>query len=506
MSAIWLDILGVIAAQHLWQSALLLLLAWLVFRLQPLGAGARSWVWLCVFALAAAAPLVVLLPDSDPARLTQATTDVVPVTTGDGAHAQSDSAADDLMSIARIKAAALLIWSLGFAWSLVRLCAGWNAARRLRGTSRTAPELERLLARELPPHASIGFSDAIASPMVVGLWRPCILVPRTLPTQLPETVLVDILRHEIAHVRRRDLPMTLLQRVLLALYWWSPLLRLIGARLDLAREMACDEQAARRSGEGRGYARSLLYGADRVRAHDAHSHLLASGILESRKGLARRIEGLLDMDATMLRAGTRQALTACALVLAVSLGLALALTPRMGHSAFDISGDAASAAQAVALVEAADTGNLDEVRRLLDSGISIDARLPGQGTPLIVAARNGDLAMVNALLGAGASVDLPSLRDGNPLIMAAQHGHHDVVDALIEAGADVNAVVRYDETPLITAVRAGQFEIVQCLVEKGADVNLGVRADFGLRSPLNQARDDATRDYLLRMGAVPEAG
>jgi ankyrin repeat protein len=109
--------------------------------------------------------------------------------------------------------------------------------------------------------------------------------------------------------------------------------------------------------------------------------------------------------------------------------------------------------------------------------------------------------MVKALLGAGASVDLPSLRDGNPLIMAAQRGHHAVVDALIEAGADVNAVVPYDETPLITAVRAGQFEIVQCLVEKGADVNLGVHADFGLRSPLNQARDSATRDYLIRMGA-----
>jgi beta-lactamase regulating signal transducer with metallopeptidase domain len=498
MSTLWLDILAVIAAQHLWQSALLLLLAWLVFKLRPLGADARSWVWLCVFALAAAAPLAVLLPGSDPASLAQATPNGVPLASADGAPAHSVVGADHLISMARIKTVALLIWSLGFAWSLARLFAGWNAARRLRDTSRTAHELERLLACELPLHASIRFSDAIASPMVVGLWRPCILVPQALAAELPQAVLTDILRHEIAHVRRRDLPMTLLQRVLLALYWWSPLLRLIGARLDLAREMACDERAARRSGEGRDYARSLLRGADRVRAHDTHAHLLASGIFESRKGLARRIEGLLEMDTTTLRAGTRQALIACTLVLAISLGLALALTPRMGHSAFATAGGDASAAL---LVEAADSGDLHEVRRLLDSGISIDARLPGEGTALIVAARNGDLAMVKALLGAGASVDLPSLRDGNPLIMAAQRGHHAVVDALIEAGADVNAVVPYDETPLITAVRAGQFEIVQCLVEKGADVNLGVHADFGLRSPLNQARDSATRDYLIRMGA-----
>ena len=75
----------------------------------------------------------------------------------------------------------------------------------------------------------------------------------------------------------------------------------------------------------------------------------------SRRARARRLGGALLVAV---------ALVACAVVLATSLGLALALTPRMGHSAFANAGDDASAAL---LVEAADSGDLHEVRRLLDS-------------------------------------------------------------------------------------------------------------------------------------------
>lgn len=500
MSPTWLDILGTIATQHVWQGALLLLLAWPLSKLRPLGADARSWLWLVAFGLASTTPLLVLLPGDASFGTAHAVPAATLIAGTDGDAEPVVATARGLASGIPLEAFALLAWTLGFAWSLARLLVGWDAARRLARDARPAPMLERLVATELPPRASLRLSNAIASPMVVGLRRPTILLPHALATALPEAILVDIVRHEIAHVRRCDLPVTLVQRLLLAFYWWSPLLRLIGSRLDLAREMACDERAARRSGACREYARSLLRGAAQAFARPA-SPLLASGIFGTRSALARRIESLLEIDASTAPAGARPALFACAIVFATGLGLALAFTPRLGHTAFAGSDDDASAAQAASLVHAADAGSLDEVRRLVLAGSHVDARLPGEGTALIVAARNGDLPMVKALLDMGASVDLASPRDGNPLIMAVQAGHHDVVDALIEAGADVNATVRYDETPLINASRFGHLEIVQCLVEKGADVNLAVRADFGLRSPLNQASSPAIHDYLLQMGA-----
>ena len=504
MSAPWLDIFGAIAAQHVWQGALLLLLAGLAARLRPLGAQARSWLWLCGFVLAATTPLLVLLPGDEAPGATQAMQAAAAITGSSGDGVPAVASAHALDPVTWLQALALLIWSLGFAWGVVRLVAGWNAARRLVRDARPAPLLARLVEAELPRHASVALSDAIASPMVVGLLRPRILVPGALACGLPESTLRDILRHEIAHVRRRDLPVTFVQRLLLAVYWWSPPLRLIATRLDLAREMACDEHAARRSGECREYARSLLRGAAQSLVRPARVHVLASGIFGTRTALARRIEGLLAIDATAGPERARPAVVACTIMIAAGLGIALALTPRLGHTAFE-GDDDASTEEAATLVHAADAGDLEGVRRYVLAGTGVDARLPGEGTALIVAARNGDLPMVKALLDLGANVDLASLRDGNPLIMAAQAGHHDVVDALIEAGADVNANVRYDETPLINASRSGHLEIVHCLVEKGADVNLAVRADFGVRSPLNQAGSAAIRDYLLRMGARTDA-
>lgn len=498
MSAAWQDILATMVVQQLWQCALLLAMTAAALRRWPLAPGARSWIWLGVFALAALSPLAVLLPGEQAARVAQAM--AIPAATAvDVVDPVSRRSPDAFAWSTAFRQALPFAWMAGFAWAILRLLAGWNAARRLRGGARRALELERLLGAECPARTTIAWSDAIASPMVVGPMRPCILVPCALGGTLPRGALLDLLRHECAHVRRGDLALNLAQRIATAMYWWNPLLHLIGRRLDLAREMACDEHAARHA-DGAAYARSLLAGVERRPDLAVHSAVLAHGVFGNRRQLSLRIEELLDMDMHPIRRGLRPSLTLAAGVFATSLGATLLLTPRLGHAL--PRGDAA---QAATLVAAADDGNIDAVRALLRAGADVDAPLPGEGTALIVAARNGDLALVHALLELGATVDLPSPRDGNPLIMAAQGGHHEVVDALIEAGADVNAVVRFDETPLINASRGGHLDIVQCLVEKGADVNLGVRADFGLRSPLNQALTPAIHDYLLRMGARPDA-
>lgn len=63
MSEFWLRVLTTSALQHLWQSALLLVLAWLAIRLRPrFSARVQSRIWLCAFLLALVLPLAVLLP------------------------------------------------------------------------------------------------------------------------------------------------------------------------------------------------------------------------------------------------------------------------------------------------------------------------------------------------------------------------------------------------------------------------------------------------------------
>ncbi|KQZ57059.1 hypothetical protein ASD53_11300 [Lysobacter sp. Root559] len=161
-----------------------------------------------------------------------------------------------------------------------------------------------------------------------------------------------------------------------------------------------------------------------------------------------------------------------------------------------------------ALIAAVKAHRIDRLRNLVGRGADIDAVVPGDGTALIQAARERDAPLVDELLRLGADVDLAVPGDGNPLIAAAaQPGNLPVLRRLVEAGAEVDAIVEDDETPLINAARSGDLGAVAYLVERGADVNLGVSVRLHAgggpvwRSPLNQARTDALRRYLVERGA-----
>jgi beta-lactamase regulating signal transducer with metallopeptidase domain len=316
-----MDLLLAAGAQHLWQSAVFVLLACAVLKVKALDARAQSWLWLGVFALAALMPLLVLLPATE--QFGGATVDV-----------SGDRADGSVSMVAQLTPVIALVWLLGFAVSLLRLALAWQTARRLRDEARHAPRLRRVVERTLPRTATIKVSTAIRSPMVVGLAHPCILVPEMLLSELSESALRDILHHEVAHVLRRDLWLSLGQHLLAAVYWWSPCMRIAGTRLNLAREMACDAYAAAQSNGSGSYARSLLATVERALSVAQPRLALASGIFDSREDLARRIEGLLNQDSADTRTPRAFALVVCTL-LSTCVMLALLATPRMGRAALE---------------------------------------------------------------------------------------------------------------------------------------------------------------------------
>lgn len=518
----WTQLLAILGAHHLWQAGALLMLILVMLRWLPLNGKLRARIWMFVFVIAALLPLAVFLPGeskvivaesvveqivhdhdaaSTPIEHASDTISVTPL--ADSLTTVQDVGREWLPALANI---AIALWLIGLLWNLIQLYRGWRASRDLAATSKHAPELEAIVAGELPSGASIGVSDRISSPLAIGLHRPCILVPDHLAKTLQRTVLRDILRHEIAHVRRHDLWFVLAERVIFAFYWWSPFQRAITAQLELAREMACDEYAAHASGSRR-YARSLLNGMDRMMMHQPQS-LLAAGIFSGKNGLTQRIEGLLNME-RIAKSDYKKSAGLCTLALAASVAFTLAATPRIGTTTQVVDEDASGAKSRdpnmVSLIEAVQANQLHAVRGILSTGADINGAVPGDGTALIVAARGGNVEMIDALLKMGAKVDQPSSGDGNPLIAAATQGHLDVVERLLSAGADINAICHMDETPLINASRRGHIRVVKYLVENGADVNLAVQADFDrLRSPLNQAGNKEVRDYLIAKGAVAD--
>ncbi len=128
-------------------------------------------------------------------------------------------------------------------------------------------------------------------PAVVGYRRPVVLLPDTLAAKLSSEELDGILLHELAHVRRRDDWAIAAQRFIQAVFALHPLVHLIVSKMELQREIACDDWVLR-SQQARVYASSLTSVAEYC-LRPAHSGLMGLA-MERPSQLGERVELLLD--------------------------------------------------------------------------------------------------------------------------------------------------------------------------------------------------------------------
>jgi beta-lactamase regulating signal transducer with metallopeptidase domain len=187
--------------------------------------------------------------------------------------------------------------SLGLlGWMLVQ----WRQVTRDTRRAAAVPCRLNELLEEARHSVGVGFSvrvriiDRAVSPAVCGLFRPIILLPRTLVDQLTGTQMRAILLHELIHLRRGDVWVNCVQALLQIVYWWHPLLWLANARMRQAREEAVDDAVMQKlRNDADTYAPTLLQVAKLV-LHRPLTSLGLVGILESHSSLRRRIERLID--------------------------------------------------------------------------------------------------------------------------------------------------------------------------------------------------------------------
>ncbi|MGD9750148.1 MAG: ankyrin repeat domain-containing protein [Acidimicrobiia bacterium] len=195
------------------------------------------------------------------------------------------------------------------------------------------------------------------------------------------------------------------------------------------------------------------------------------------------------------------------------------------------------------LLDAAEAGDVDAVRRLLAEGAPVDPVDTAGRTPLVVASYAGDLELATVLIEAGADVNhqdrtkqsayliatseigpdagLTLLRltlahgadvtakdsfNGTGLIRAAHRGYADIIDELIGAGIEIDHVNGLGWTALLEAIILGNggaehTRVVELLLAAGADPGL---TDGEGVTPLAHARNrgyDAIADALITAGA-----
>ena len=193
--------------------------------------------------------------------------------------------------------AGLAIWAVLVLALLVRLFVDFLALERLKRDALPLPieyreELERWPeAAPLLRTVRLCVSTETEVPVAVGLFDAMILLPAHLLESFSSREIDQIALHELAHLQRNDDWSNGFQRVIVALLFFNPAVRWIAQRLDLDREVACDDSVVALTRDVRPYAKCLAKMAE-VTAWPHHA-LAAPGVFVTRKSISVRIEELL---------------------------------------------------------------------------------------------------------------------------------------------------------------------------------------------------------------------
>ncbi len=191
-----------------------------------------------------------------------------------------------------------VVWLLGSGcWFALALGRVWCFSRALRH-ARLDPAFQsrvHFLARRmgLSCGPAVRLVPGRLAPMIWGVRRPVLLVPEGLENTVGRTGLETLLLHELAHVRRRDHLVRLLEFVALGLFWWNPVAWYARREMREAEEQCCDAWVVRTvPGTGRTYATALVDALDFLCGSRPALPPLASGLGEI-TDLKRRLKMIL---------------------------------------------------------------------------------------------------------------------------------------------------------------------------------------------------------------------
>jgi beta-lactamase regulating signal transducer with metallopeptidase domain len=166
-------------------------------------------------------------------------------------------------------------------------------------------------------------------PVTVSFGHPILILPERFFLEVSAIDFSSALCHELAHIKRGDFLLNLLYELVYLPIWFHPAASLVKARIDVTRELACDEAAVRMLAAGgrRSYARSLLSIAQSLEPDSSLARPnYALGLFDT-NSLEERIMNLIGKTNHLARTW--------AIVLA-GVALSLLTTTALGVSAFSL--------------------------------------------------------------------------------------------------------------------------------------------------------------------------
>jgi beta-lactamase regulating signal transducer with metallopeptidase domain len=198
------------------------------------------------------------------------------------------------------------VWVVGAPLTFAWLAAGLVGSRRLRRSSRPLVDgpvadacrrLERAVG--VTRRVALALCDGLAQPVLVGIVRPTILLPASAVTGWTPEELEMVLLHELAHVRRWDNLVNLIQRLVESLLFFHPAVWLVSRQVRRDREECCDALVVAKTQAPEAYA-SLLVSIAAAMGGRGRTKLAASSTLAAHP-LTGRIRRILKLEDEPMR-------------------------------------------------------------------------------------------------------------------------------------------------------------------------------------------------------------
>lgn len=175
------------------------------------------------------------------------------------------------------------LWLVGVVFMLIRFTRqGWQArALRLKETRPPDPKWQGIFLAlksilQIPAGVQMYQSASAYTPMVVGCLKPIILIPTSAFLSLSPDQLRAIILHELAHIKRQDHWVNLVQNLIETVLFFHPVVWWLSGRIRIEREYCCDELAVQMSEDPKDLAEAL-WQIESLRLEDTQLGLAASG-------------------------------------------------------------------------------------------------------------------------------------------------------------------------------------------------------------------------------------
>jgi len=296
------------------------------------------------------------------------------------------------------------LWAGGSVAMLTRLAFGyWRVSEVLRTAA---------------PGNGFVFAD-VSVPLVSGLRRAVVMLPRAAQDWPPMQVNAAI-RHEVAHLDRKDVWTSLMAHLACAIYWFHPLVWAVAARLREEQETACDDAVLGAGFEPAFYAEALIATASNITSNQLIGcHMLTHTTLKSR--IARLFAtGLPRMSSASTLRRTALGLSGVVAIIAM-LNVGPQARAQQDPAANPVSmGEGITGPRLVYKVE---PGYTDEARA---------AKIQGAVKLSLVVGTDGLAHDINVVSGLDGGLDLkaveavqkwrfaPGSKDGEPVAVRAQ--------------------------------------------------------------------------------------